>query len=490
MKWFNGNQVRWINTITVPIGGWIKRLTFSAATTAIQRMFSWRDDLKAPWLAAGSSTKLFGASYNNVLGTYTNYDITPAGLGTNPGSLLGFGRDFFGSGFFGQDAVSVPPDITGSWFMDNFGKLLTAVHSQDGRLVSWDPATPATVAAPVAPGVAPIDNTLVIATEEEHLMVMGGLNNPRRVKWCSRRLIGDWIPTESNSAGGFDLKSNGAIITACKVQGGILVLTDADVHLIEYVGPPNYYGRRKISEEGGIVGKYAISPILGGAIWVSQSNAWTYVGGAVAKLPCTVHTEIFENSDMTVPENTHLGVNEYAQELWMMYPEKGSSTPNRYAAMSYDETPYWAIGSIPRTAWLNPVWQTRPLACNGIDMYEHEIGMLADGVSRKNDIFIETGAIEFNEGDVNTKVDRIYPDVGAEGPGEEGDPDAIRLLFTLQQAPNARKREVGPIALTNPKGFVTVRFRARQFYMKIIQTKDNFWKLGKLRLRVRMKEKR
>lgn len=485
-KWYNGNQVRWRNNVLVPVGGWRKIKTFSTAAQPIRKMFSWRDDLLSPWMACGSADKLFGVDYAG--GSYTTYDITPAALGWNPGGLLGYGRANYGSGFYGVDGDSSTVVTNGSWSVDNFGRLLTAVHSQDGRLVSWDPLTPATVAAPVA--TSPTGNLLVIATEEEHLMVLGGSGNPRRVKWCSARQIATWTPAPDNSAGGFDLKSNGSIIAAWRVQGGVLVVTDADVHLIEYVGPPNYYGRRKISDEGGVIGSNSGLPALGGAIWLDHTNIWAYQGGAVQKFPCDVQDEIFVNSTMSNADAVHMGLNEEAQEIMIMYPAKTSAQPDRYAALSYSQDKYWTLGDIPRTAWLNPVWQTKPLACNDRDLYEHEYGMLADGVSRAADIFVETGALDVSEGDENLWVDRIYNDSGADMPDVEADDDAFRLQFVLQQAPSAPKRYVGPIALTNPKGYTTVRFRARQMYMRVTQTKDSFWKMGSIRVRIKAGGKR
>lgn len=487
-KWYNASQVRWRNNVLVPVGGWTKILTFSEAEHAIRKLYSWRDDLTAPWLSAGSSDKLFGVSYN-ADASYTKYDITPTGLGWNPGGITGYGRDFYGSGFYGIDGESQQTTAAGLWSMDNFGRLLTAVHSQDGRLVSWDPVTPSTIAAPVSG--APTGNLLVVATEEEHLMLLGGATNPRRVKWCSRRAISIWTPAEDNSAGGFDLQSNGSILGAVKVQGGILVITDADVHIIEYVGPPNYYGRRKISSEGGGIGRNSIIPALGGAIWLDHTNVWSYLGGAVQKFPCTVQDELFVNSNMNEPDRVHMGINEHAQEVWFMYPDRDSSEPNRYVSLSYAQEQFWMMGrGIPRTAWINPVWQTQPLAANNLDLYVHEVGTLGDGASRVDDIFVETGALDVQEGNSDFWIDRIYHDSGADMPDEEGDLDAFRLLFVLQQAPTATKRYIGPIALTNPKGYTTTRFRAKQMYMRVVQVKDAFWKMGNIRVRVKGAGKR
>jgi hypothetical protein len=494
-RWFSANQIRWVNNVMIPVGGWRQLLNFSGITTkVVRKLFSWRDDLKAPWLAAGSEDKLIGVSYIN--GIFTQYNITPAGLAYSPGGVVGFGRRGFGTGPFSIDGggSGSVPDATALRSMDNFGKLLCAVHSQDGRLVSWDPLTPSTIAVQVAG--SPVDNMLVIATEEEHLMVLGGHNNPRNVAWCSRREINTWTAADDNSAGGFDLKSNGAIIGACKVQSGILVLTDTDVHLIEYVGPPNYYGRRKIADEGGIIGQNTLSPVQGDAIWMDHANLFSYSGGAVTKVPCSLHTEMFYNSNLDLSYTVHMGLNEFAQELWFFYPNKDSSEPDRYIAMSYSQEPYWTQGRMARSAWCTPVWQAKPIAANGTILYEQEYGSLADGVSRNDEIYAETGALELSteddpEGGRVMWIDRIYQDAGVEGPGQTvGDPAAFAMTFKLSQAPGAPERVVGPINLANPKGYTTVRMRGRQAVVRIEQTKDVVWKLGKIRLRIKPGGKR
>jgi hypothetical protein len=483
-RWRYGSLVRWLNDILTPIGGWVTVDTLTVHTAPVRDVYSWRDYLKVPWVAAGSEDKL---TASKVVGQiYTNYDITPTGLVSSGAPKTGYGSGGYGSGAYSQSNPYVP-DSTGQWSMDNFGRELLTTHTQDGRLFSWDPLTFATPAVPVTG--APIDNSLVVVTEEEHVMLFGGKQNSRRVQWSSQRNKNDWTATETNSAGGFELKSNGSIKAVKKVQGGILVLTDSDTHIIEYSGPPDYYTRRRISEDGGIIGKNSIASIPGGAVWISQSNFWIFDGN-INKMDCSLHTEVFYKSNLTDPSRVFMGVNEYAQEVWLFYPGTGGAEPNRYAFFSYAKDVYWSGGNLTRQAWLNPVWQARPYMIKVNVVYEHERGWTDDGATRA--VFAVTGGMELGEGDTNMWVDRIWPDalepdptVLSPAPQIPTLPLSYTLTFGLQQAPGAPVRTYGPVSFNSPKGYTSVRFRARQLTVRVDQTVDGKWTLGKLRVRLK-----
>lgn len=478
-SWWNGNLVRWSSRMLTAVGGWSKISQMPSGTEPIRATHSWRDLLKAPWAAFGSANKLWGAKVNTD-GSFTYYDITPSGLGYNPGGAAGYGSALYGKGLYGvSSSGSVTLDSVSQWSLDNFGKLLFAVSSQDGRLCVWDPVTPATIAAPV-PG-APVDNTIVIATDEEFLLVLGGKNNPRRVKWPSRRTYTDWTPTETNSAGGFDLQSNGVIIAACRVPGGVLVFTDTDVHILEYVGYPYWYGRRRLTTECDLVSKGAVQPVSFGAIWMGSGGFWMY-NGAVNPMPSTVDLDVFFNSQLSSPHLIQSGINGFNQEVWWFYPSQASATPDRYVFYSFNasQAPYWAIGAMPRTAWLNPVWQQKPIGINNQNVYAQETGTTADGSPRGS--YAETGAMDIKEGDNSFRLDRVYPDVVNHDDVSQPVTN-LSLTFKLRQAPDAVQRTYGPISIAAAKGYVALRMRARQISMRIDETTPGPWSLGKIRLR-------
>lgn len=517
-RWWDANWVRWEQGQLTPIKGWVKGKGFGVdtsligdewqgfsldfttnasamrtSTTAeavvgtkpsdfqvIRDAYSWVDNGKTPWYVAGSEQSLYATSPSPTNSTVR--DITPAGLAWNNPPATGYGVGLYGDGGYGL-AVTSATDSVGQWSFDNFGRLLVAVHTQDGRLFSWDPSTPTVVAQPVAN--APTGNGLVVVTEERMVMVLGGRNNPRRVKWSTREDMTVWAASATNTAGGFELNSSGSIVAACPVQGGILVLTDVDAHIIEYVGAPSYYARRRISDEVGCASKNTLVSVTGGGFWLSKEGFWRYDGNVVP-VPSTVDSEILNQGDMTRPENLFLGYNEYNREIWAFYPANGSSLPNRYVFVSIAGEPYWSIGQLSRTAFLNPIWSGKPIMFDGQYEYYHEVGQLAAGASRISNVFAETGEFEIGNGERIMHVDRIYPDgsVVQAGGGATYTSD-YNLTFKLRQAPSAPLRTLGPVSLTNSRGYADVRFCARQVSIRLLPTADSDWSLGKLRLRMK-----
>lgn len=486
-RWYDANWVRWLDNQLTPIGGWVETgRVYGNATDVIRDAFSWRDNTKKPWRVVGSEKHAYTTFERTSTGATVPavYDITPDDLDWTPPATRGYGRGTYGSYLYGKDPTAVI-DSVGQWSFDNFGRQLLAVHSQDGRLLMWDPETPTTKAAVVAG--APTLNNLVAVTEERMAMVFGGKETPRRIKWSDREDLTDWTPTAENTAGGFELESSGVIISIAKVQGGILVLTDVDVHIIEYIGAPNYYSRRRISEDTGCFSKNALVTVTGGAFWLSHEGFWKY-DGVVTPVPSPVDTEVLKQGNLSAQYNVFLGFNGANREVWCFYPKLGVTGPaNRYVFLSLYGEPYWSMGRMTRTAWLSPIWSEKPYMYSGNKEYMHETGVLDNSESRVGKVWASTGEFEIGQGDNVMRVDRIYPDSLITEEGEDNaNPPGYSLTFKLRQAPLAKRRTYGPVELYPlTKGYKTIRFRARSASLRVDQTEDAIWIMGKLRLRMK-----
>ena len=485
-KWYDTNLIRWHNGMLEPIGGWVDYkqdgggAAIPVGVKPIRDIFSWRDSTKNPYVVFGSTDNVTVSKAGATLPDDIYTDITPVGLVWNTAPNSGYGSGAYGSGLYGfSPAPDVDPDAEGQWAFDNWGRALMGVHSQDGRLFEWNPAVGGLMTVVAN---APIDNTLCIATEEEFLMVMGGKNNPTRVQWCSRRDNTDWTPSEITSAGGFELQTDGSIVAAALVQGGILVLTNTDIHMVEYVGPPNYYGRRMISKDTGCLSKNSIASIPGGALWVGVDGFWRFDGN-ISKVPCAIQHDIFDGGRFDLPSRLFLDNNEKFSELWFFYPDDGGNEADRYAVMSYGDAPHWYKGILERTAWHGPVHRSEPITALDRTPYLQETGWTAAGVSRNGQVYAETGSLELADGDQNIRMDRIFQDFGPRPANEPITPDAYTVSFKLRQAPSAPERIKGPITLNATKGYTTTRLRARQVAFRVDQVVDAYWTLGKVRLR-------
>lgn len=489
LTWWDGNLVRWNEKgLLEPVGGWQKLYDLSAPTDPVRELFSWSDNNAVAYLAAGS---LEHAVIRRITDGVT-WDATPTDLVATPSGATGYGSGSFGSGRFGLDSSnnsaggSDSKFDVGYWTFDSWGENLIAVHSNDGRLLEWDPGTPTSDLAAVTN--APIGNRLCITTDERHVMVMGGSGNPRRVKWCSREDITIWTASSTNSAGGWELDTSGEIIAAIKVPQGILVATDIDFHLIEYIGPPNYYSRRLITDETGIVGPKAMAPIPNGAIIAGLHAFWEFNGG-MNKLPCSVSEYVFEQGNMNQPLGCFMGVNEPHQEVWFFHPALGEVEASRYISYRYaNNQNWWSKGQVTRTAWLNPIWGDRPIAINDVSVYEHERGWTDNGTARN--VYAETGAIEISEGDNNMAVKRIFQDTILPTDYVSGAPIPYEVEFVHARAPQGPETTYGPVTLNVAKGYTTLRFKARQVAMKVTETVPSHWAIGKARLTVKAVGKR
>ena len=171
-RWWDVNQVRWVDGQLQPIGGWAKGKYFGddfgllgdewrglsldmttnvsimrqstdaevllgpgpSSLETIRDAFSWRDNNKTAWYAVGTETKLKTTSPTAP----TIRDITPASLAVTTGVMTGYGAGLYGRGYYGA-TVPTPIDNVGQWSLDNFGRYLVL---STAKTAAWSPGTP------------------------------------------------------------------------------------------------------------------------------------------------------------------------------------------------------------------------------------------------------------------------------------------------------------------------------------------------------------
>lgn len=462
-RWNDGNLVRWADGVMRPVGGWRQRVT-SAATGRPCGLSTWADNAAARWAAIGTHSKLYGAQSGVDL-----YDITPAGYTVGRAdavAAVGYGSSTYGSGAYGT-----PRPITTTagvleattWALDNWGQRLLACASTDGRIYEWDRNTAA--AATVLTN-APTQNRSMIVTAERFVFALGANGNPRLVQWSDQENNTVWTPAATNQAGSNELQTMGRIISARKVRGGTLILTDADAHLAQYAGPPFIYRFERVGAGCGLIGANAIAAADAFCVWMSRSGFWLFDSYA-QPLPSDVSDYVY--SDINLVQASKIAAVHVAKfgEVWWYYPSGDSNECNRYVVWSYRDK-YWATGSIARTVGTDAGVFEYPLVASpaGI-VYEHEVGYGYDGAQP----FAESGPIELGAGDRVMSARQLVPDERTQGD--------VQARFKLRFYPNAAEQTVGPYAMGTP---TSVRFTARQVRMRVEALRAADWRVGTMRL--------
>lgn len=472
-RWYDVNLVRWLNGRLRPVGGW-QRFTATALGNPVRGAIAWRDNSQYRHLALGTADKLF----THDGGKET--DITPAGLVVGRiNSLYGLG---YGAAEYGEDAYGTERLASGlvleacTWSMDTFGEILLACSSADGRIFEW---TPGSAGAASVVTNAPEDCAGVFVTEERHVVALGAGGNPRRVQWSSQENRNLWAPSATNTAGDLDVKSVGKLLRGIKGPGGYLLFTEADVHLMRYVGAPYVYGIDKIGDSNGLAGPNAVVTISDRTIWMGENAFWSY-DGVIRQIPCDVNEYVFRDINILQGAKVTAGHNSEFGEVWWFYPSKNSVENDRYVIWNYREG-WWSFGQLERTFWLDKdVWNYAIAGDSSGMLYQHEQGWTNSGATRVGQVYAETGGIEIGKGERFMDVEQLIPD------GCPNVPSCTQAFFKLRRTPmDEIFRTAGPYTFGQADGYTPARFSARQVEMRIEATRDEPFNFGEMRALVK-----
>jgi hypothetical protein len=317
---------------------------------------------------------------------------------------------------------------------------------------------------------APTDNTALIVTPERYLFALGAGGNPRLVQWSDQEDNTTWTPSGSNTAGSLELQTNGRILAAKRVRGQVLILTETDAHVMNYLGPPLVYGQEKVGSFCGLIGPQAVAVIEGGAVWMSDKSFFLF-NGQLQPLPCSVGDYVFTDINLDQVAKIYSGHNSAFGEVWWFYPSADSNECNRYLIWNYREN-HWAIGSLARTCWTDAGVFTNPLSV-GTDgfLYEHENGWTNNGAPITSTRYAESGPVEIGAGDRFMSVRQVLPDEKSQG--------QVKLTFYTQSTPESSSTTYGPYSM---QPYTNVRFTGRQVAMRVVGNADADWRVGTIRL--------
>jgi hypothetical protein len=446
-----------------PVGGWEKR-NITALTGKARSLLAWKTNGSVRLMAIGTSSKLYAVTQSNVL-----VDITPTGFtagSDNASTGAGYGISTYGGGYYGTprpDTGSVTAATT--WSLDTWGEYLVGCSTSDGKLYEWqlDYTTP-TKAAVITN--APTSCIGLLVTAERSLFALGASGDARTVAWSDLENNTVWTPSSTNLAGSIKLQTSGRIITAKRVRGQNLILTDIDAHTLTYVGQPFVYQAEIAGRACGAVSANCVAVLDNMAVWMGQKGFHVY-DGYVKPLPCEVYDYVFNNINVNQISKVYAVNNSQYNEVWWFYPSAGANENDSYVSWDYVEN-HWSIGTLARTAGTDRGVFRNPLMI-GTDgfVYDHEVGLNYSGALP----YAETGPFQIGNGDQILYINEMIPD--------ERNLGSVSATFTTRYYPTSTESTYGPYSLTQP---TSVRFNGRQMKMRVTTTTPSDWRVGAMRL--------
>ena len=432
-NWAEVNLMRWREGALLPVGGQ-SQYNYSFASRA-KKIHGWYDLNQTYHIAYLCEQHL----YVDTGGALT--DISPVPPLTNPNPIVsgGYGDGNYSDGTY--DYGEPPPisiiqaldKVPDAFSLDNFGSILYAMTSPDGRLLMWDPAVggPAVV-QPVSGTRGPVPKGRCFVVTPERFVIIfgsyadgtGGTNGGfRRFAWCDQENPGAWDYSNVTSQAGFlDIEPASPIICAISTRSGTLFWTGKTTYVSQFLGLPYIYNYLELAKNCTPWSPQSMVNTSSMAVWMSEQGAFSYDGTSVLPVQCMVRPWVDDDIDvLNVREQACLVHVGNFNEVWWFFPQNGQPYNTRCIYYSYKEG-WWGMGRMARSAGITSSYTAHTIMADGKVSYQHETPSPSTYPQNVPLPWAETFDLNLNSGSLLTTVKQLIPDI---------DGDAANLLYSL-----------------------------------------------------------
>ena len=409
----------------------------------------------------------------------------------------GWGAGFYGRGTWGSGATVVAGgENIRIWSQDNFGEdLLFCIR--DGVTYYWDKTngvnTRAVTLASVSSSAPTIARQVAISDRDRHAIAFGcnpfgsAVQDKLLIRFSDQENLTDWESTATNTAGDLVVGTGSEIVAAVETRREIVILTDASVHSMQYIGPPFTFGLSQISLGTSIAGANSAVAVNDSVFWMGNDRFYLY-DGQVITLPCTVLDTVFDDFNYTQSDKVDASVNSKFNEITWFYPSGGSNSNDRYVTFNYQEK-VWYYGSLGRSAWLDRSIKEFPIGASTDGyLYNHENGVDADG--QPLTAYIESSPVDIQDGENFAFVRRLLPDISFLN-STSGANKEVTFTLKMENFPGTGYTQSYASSVTDSATQNHVRIRGRSVGLRL--ESDNLgvtWRLGNPRIDIRQDGRR
>jgi hypothetical protein len=264
----------------------------------------------------------------------------------------GFGAGNYGSGAYSiglsMDQGYTQPRI---WSLGIYNGTLILTPGQQGAVYQWSNSINV---APVILTNAPSAVNYVFIAQAENTIVTFGAPisaalSGNNISSSDNQSITVWTPNGATNTA-FQSTIAGAIqlIASAYVKGQYLLFTLNAVYIMIYVGKPDIWNIRLLTEADGIIGPNAVMEIPDGIVWMGQNDFYIYNGSVVSQIPnnTLLHWMLDNINSPLAYLSFARKVIEY-NEVWWFFPI--GNEPDNYVIWNYQEG-HWTNGQLGRTA--------------------------------------------------------------------------------------------------------------------------------------------
>lgn len=351
----------------------------------------------------------------------------------------------------------------------------------------------------------PLFQNVLTVSDTSRFAIVFGTNDygsstidPMLVRWSNQEDLYNWTPNITNQAGSIRLSHGSKIVAAVQTRQEIVVITDASVYSLQYLGPPYVWGSQLLGDNISIVSTNAAVVASGVVYWMGVDKFYAY-DGRVQTLNCDLRKYIFSDINLSQSDQFFCSTNEGFNEVWWFYCSANSNTIDSYVVFNYLEK-VWYYGSMARTAWLDSGLRDFPIAATySHTLVNHESGINANetGTASAINAFISSSEFDIGDGHNFGFVWRILPDLTFDNSTASPTGDAPQVLMELYGLTNSGSgvtsdasqpvRKSSAYSITEEfTGQIYTRFRGRQMIFKISSNQLNTtWQLGAPRIDIR-----
>lgn len=419
----------------------------------------------------------------------------------------GWGAGPWGAGGWGQAAdLSVAGATLRLWSHTAYGEDLVFCP-RGGPIYYWDRTTGFTArgvnlaSLPGANRTPTVANIVMLSDRDRHLLAFGcddefapGVLDPLLIRFSAQESLTDWESTTTNTAGSLRISSGSEIVAAVPTRQITLVLTDAGVHAVQFLGPPFTFGLSEIATGTTVAGPNAAVSVGDEVFWMGRGEFYRF-SGLVQQIPCSVKSFVFDNINTDQYAKVFAGHNSAFGEVWWFYSSAGSPVNDRYVVFNYLENT-WYYGQIGRTAWVDRGAFPLPVAASADGyLYYHESGV-ADGEfnpAQALGAYVESSPVDIGEGDQFMFIRRMIPDITFTRSTQVVPPTAT-MTIKVRNFPGGAMGENNPRLITQSVSApieqfteqVYLRLRGRSAIFRVESSCScTAWRLGATRLDIR-----